>query len=209
MPQFKPKTRAKKGEELSHSLEGELATYEKVGLWQRAVTPRSAYRYRGVLLQYQKALQGNPPSLEASRRFLAHLRECGFKPSTLRLYRAALQGFHTWRGENLEFPIRVPHHLPSYHSAEKVKRILSLAMGKPRDHVTMRLMSDAGLRRGEVISLPVHDVDFTGRMLRTRGKGDKDRVIPLTRELHELLERVCRGKSPSELVVGVKDKGDI
>lgn len=68
-------------------------------------------------------------------------------------------------------------------------------------------MSDAGLRRGEVIGLQLRDVDFTDRMLRTRGKGDKDRVIPLTRELHELLERVCRGKSPNELVVGVKDKG--
>ena len=207
MPKFKPKTRAKKDEILNQALEGELALYVQAGLFTKAITAKSAYRYRGVLLQYQKALQGKPPSLEASRCFLAHLREDGFKPSTLRLYRAALKGFHDWRGENLIFPIKVPHHLPSYHSAEKVNRILILATGSPRDHVILRLMSDAGLRRSEVIGLRVRTVDLTGRMLRTRGKGDKDRVIPLTRELHELLEQVCRYKNPDEFVVGLKDKG--
>lgn len=207
MPEMRPRTKAPKNEQLGGVLQGELATYKKVGLFQRSLNQNTAYRYRGVLLQYQKALQGNPPSLEASRRFLARLRENGFMPSTLRLYRAALQGFHAWRGENLHFPVRVPHHLPSYHSAEKVKRILNLATRKPRDHVTLRLMSDAGLRRGEVIGLHVRNVDLAGRMLRVRGKGDKDRVIPLTRELHELLEQVCHGKDPHQSVVGVKDKG--
>jgi len=154
MPRFRARTRAKKGDELSHPLQGELAAYEKVGLFARAVTPRSAYRYRGVLLQYQKALGGDPPTLEASCRFLARLREDGFKPSTLRLYRAVLQGFHAWRGERLVFPVRVPRCLPPYHSAELVNRMLALAETKPRDHVILLLMSDAGLRRGEVISLP-------------------------------------------------------
>jgi integrase len=207
MPEFKPKTRAKSDEILNQALEGELALYVQAGLFTRAITAKSAYRYRGVLLQYQKALQGKPPSLEASRCFLARLREDGFQPSTLRIYRAALKGFHDWRGENLVFPIKVPHHLPSYHSAEKVNRILSLAIGNLRDHVTLRLMSDAGLRRGEVKALRVRAVDFKSKMLRTRGKGDKDRVIPLTIELHELLKHVCRDKGPDEFVVGLKDKG--
>jgi len=58
-------------------------------------------------------------------------------------------------------------------------------MSKPRDHVVLRLGIDTGLRRGEMTGLPVRNVDFTSDMLRVRGKGDKDRVIPLTRELRE------------------------
>jgi len=94
MPEFKPRTRAKSDEILSDALKGELARYNEGGLFTRAITKKSAYRYRGVLLQYQKALQGKPPSLEDSRCFLARLRQDGFKPSTLRIYRAALKGFH-------------------------------------------------------------------------------------------------------------------
>lgn len=207
MSDMRPRTKAPKNEQLSGALRDELATYEKVGLFQHSVNNNTAYRYRGVFLQYQRALGQNPPSVEASRLFLARLRENGFEPSTLRLYRAALRGFHAWRGESLEFPVKVPQHLPSYHSAEKIKRILSLATGNPRNHVVIRLMSDAGLRRSEVIGLRVRNVDFTGKMLRTRGKGNKDRVVPLTRELHELLEQVCQDKNPDEFVVGLKDKG--
>jgi hypothetical protein len=86
MPEFKPRTRAKSGETLDHPLEGELALYEQAGLFTKAVTTKSTYRYRGIFLQYQKALQGETPSIEASIRFLVRLRENGFKPSTLRLY---------------------------------------------------------------------------------------------------------------------------
>jgi len=86
MPTIKPGRCAPKAEQLSGALGGELATYEQVGLFQRSVTKRTAYRYRGCLLQYQKALDGATPTLEASKQFLAHLCEQGFSPSSLRLY---------------------------------------------------------------------------------------------------------------------------
>ncbi len=111
MPEIKPRTKAPKAEQLKEPLRGELAAYEKVGLFQHSISPRTAYRYRGALLQYQKALGGAAPTLDASERFLAHLRKQGYSPSTLRLYRSALQGLHARRGEQLAFPVRVPHHV--------------------------------------------------------------------------------------------------
>ncbi|MFC1919804.1 tyrosine-type recombinase/integrase, partial [Chloroflexota bacterium] len=152
MPDFSPRTRAKKGEELTEPLQGELALYEKVGLFTKPLSERTAYRYRGVLLQYQKTLKGNPPSLQASIQFLAKLRQDGFKPSTL------------------------------------------------------RLMSDAGLRREEVVSLQIRNIDLTDRFVRVRGKGDKDRVVPLTKELHKALDKLCKDRSPVEYVIGIKGK---
>jgi hypothetical protein len=105
MPDFKPRTRAKNGETLDEPLEGELARYESDGLFSRAINKKTAYRYRGVLLQYQKALQDEPPSLEISRRFLSRLREDGFQPSTLRLYRAA--------GTPLSLMAHLEHFIPA------------------------------------------------------------------------------------------------
>ncbi len=61
---------------------GELATYEKVGLFQRSVSENTAYRYRGALLRYQKALNGARPTVETSKIFLAHLRQQGYRPSS-------------------------------------------------------------------------------------------------------------------------------
>ncbi len=198
---MKPRTKALKEEQLNEPLEGELAAYAEVGLFQRSVSDNTAYRYRGVLLRYQKALNGAKPTIETSKIFLAHLRKQSYSPSTLRVHRAALQGFHAWRGENLTFPVKVPRHLPSYIEASTVDKMLELARGNPRDHLILRLMSDAGLRRQEVVALKVKNV--SEKALRSRGKGDKDRTVPLTEELAVAVKPLCSDKEPDDRVVGI------
>ena len=122
-----PRTKAPNGEQYGEPLRGELATYEQAGLSQRAVGPKTAYRYRGALLRYQQALGESATSLAASQQFLAHLKKREFAPSTLRLYCAALQGFHSWRGEQFIFPVKVPRQVPTYVEANVVERVLELA----------------------------------------------------------------------------------
>jgi integrase/recombinase XerD len=181
MPEIKPVRKASRDQQLTGELVGELATYEKVGLFQHSVTRRTAYRYHGALLQYQRALNGATPTIEASRQFLGHLRQQGYSPSTLRVYKATLHGFHQWRGENLVFPVRVPHHAPEYIEPSIITNILSLARSKPKDHAILRLMTDAGLRRQEAVRLRVKNVGE--KALRLRGKEDRDRTVPMTAEL--------------------------
>ncbi len=124
MPERKPGTKAPKGEQLGEALQGDLALYEKVGLFRHAVNSRTAYRYRGCLLHYQAALQGDVPSIERTKMFLAHLREQNYSASKLRVFRAALKGFHSWKGENFDFPVKVPDHKPPYIEASIIQSLL-------------------------------------------------------------------------------------
>jgi site-specific recombinase XerD len=200
-----PKRKHIKGEQLEGQLLGELAAYENIGLFQRSVSQKSAYRYRGILLTYQKYLDGKTPSLELSRRFLANLRKNDYAPATIKLYRAALIGFHEWREEKLVFPIRVPRPDPEYVEPEVVNQMLELSRENPREHLMIRLMTDAGLRLDEVVNLKVRNVG--SKALRIRGKGSKDRTVPLTDELKLALATFCDGKSPEDSVVGMGTKG--
>ncbi|MFC1957021.1 tyrosine-type recombinase/integrase [Chloroflexota bacterium] len=201
MPDIRPRRKAPKGEQLTGELTGELATYEQVGLFQRSLIPRTAYRYRGVLLQYQKALAGSRPSLTASKRFLGHLRKQGYSPSTLRIYRAALQGFHNFRGEALIFPIKVPRHLPKYTEPKTVDTMIKLASNSPRDELILLLMADAGLRRREALTLKVRNVGE--KALRIRGKGNRDRTIPMTKRLTQSLKPFCINKGQEDRVLNI------
>ncbi len=88
------------------------------------------------------------PTVGVSAIFLAHLREQGYSPSTLRVCRAALRGFHAWRGGNMEFPSRVFRHAPLYIEEQTVAGILTLARDKPRDYLILLLMAGADLPRG-------------------------------------------------------------
>ena len=67
-PGMNPRRKARKEERLTGELSGDLATYEKFGLFQRAITRRIAYRYRGVLLLYQEFLAEMTCPPERSKR---------------------------------------------------------------------------------------------------------------------------------------------
>ena len=79
--------------------------------------------------------------------------------------------------------------------------VLDRSRVEPKDHLILRLMTDAGLRRQEVERLRVRHVGT--KALRFRGKGDRDRTVPLTQELAAALVPFCAGKSPNDLVLGV------
>jgi site-specific recombinase XerD len=60
----------------------------------------------------------------------------------------------------------------------------------PRDRLMFRLMCWAGLRVGEVATLSIRDLILSphaaGARLRVRGKGQKERMVPLTPDLLQL-----------------------
>jgi integrase len=168
MPERKPRTKAPKGEQLDGTLEGDLALYEKVGLFQHSINNKTAYRYHGCLLHYQAALQGNPPSVDQSKMFLAHLREQKYSASTLNVFQATLKGFYQWRGESFDFSIKKPNHKPKYVEASIIDKMLELAKDHPLDYLILLIMSQAGLRRDEVVTLEVCNVGE--KALRIRGK---------------------------------------
>jgi site-specific recombinase XerD len=204
MPERKPRTKSPKGEQLGAALQGELALYEKVGLFQHSVNAKTAYRYRGCLLHYQQALQGEPPSVTRSKVFLAHLREKKYSASTLKIYRAALAGFHAWKQEKLDFDVKVPHHKPAYIEASIIARMVELAENNPRNYLILLLLSQAGLRRDEAVKLKVHNVGETA--LRIRGEEDKDRTIPMTTDLLAAIQPFIVDKNPGDSVLGCKEK---
>jgi integrase len=90
--------------------------------------------------------------------FLARLREDGYSASTLNVFRAALKGFHQWRGEHFSFAIKKPHHKPKYIEASIIDKMLELARPYPLHYLILLLLSQAGLRRDEAVKLEVGNV---------------------------------------------------
>src|SRR5919204_458175 len=51
-----------------------------------------------------------------------------------------------------------------------------------RDRALLELMYACGLRASEAIGLDVRDIDLERGVLRARGKGSKERIVPIGRE---------------------------
>jgi integrase/recombinase XerD len=96
--------------------------------------------------------------------------------------------------------------LPKVLSREQVAKLLAQPMGSEplalRDRALLELMYACGLRVSEAIGLELSDVDLEEGMLRARGKGSKERIVPVGRRAVGALELyLARGRP---VLVGIQ-----
>ena len=85
-----------------------------------------------------------------------------------------------------------PHRrLPHVLSRDEVAKLLEQPRGTEppalRDRALLELMYACGLRASEAIGLEVGDIDLEDRVLRARGKGSKERIVPVGRTARSAL----------------------
>jgi site-specific recombinase XerD len=73
-----------------------------------------------------------------------------------------------------------------------------------RNRALVELVYSAGLRSAEAVGLDLADVDFDREQLHVRGKGGKERIVPLGEEAGHLLARYLHEARP-ELVRGAEN----
>jgi integrase/recombinase XerD len=91
-------------------------------------------------------------------------------------------------------------HLPGVHSRETVDRLLGMMETETprglRDRALFELIYSAGLRISEASGLNIKDLDFSQGLLRVRGKGNKERLVPLGEEAARWLRRYLKESRP-------------
>lgn len=129
---------------------------------------------------------------DAIRGFLSHLGEQAYSAATMARKIATLRSFYKWaerRGladTNPMTLIRTPRQtkrLPKAISVEQIERLLSApdqsdVLGM-RDRAMLETLYSTGLRVSELVGLELGDVDLAGEAVKVRGKGKKERIVPL------------------------------
>ena len=126
------------------------------------------------------------------RGFLAHLNEQHYSAATMARKIATLRSFFKWadrRGIAASNPmtlIRTPRQgkrLPKAITIEQVEQLLAApsdtdVLGR-RDRAMLETLYSTGIRVSELIGLNFDELDIANECLRVRGKGKKERVVPL------------------------------
>jgi integrase/recombinase XerD len=90
--------------------------------------------------------------------------------------------------------------LPQVLNYSEVKRLLITPRGDApaarRDRALLEVMYACGLRASETINLELSDVDLRQGFLRARGKGSKERLVPLGRQAIAALNAYLRDGRP-------------
>jgi integrase/recombinase XerD len=103
----------------------------------------------------------------------------------------AVRGFHrfladegeTSRDPGAQLGIPAPSRtLPKALPVETIARLLAAPTGQEplvrRDRALLELLYGAGLRISELTALDLDDLDPVDRLVRVRGKGDRERIVP-------------------------------
>lgn len=112
--------------------------------------------------------------------------------------------------------LKTGKQLPSYIEKESINRFLNTDydendFNQTRNRLIVDLLYTTGLRRNELIELSEHSVDFSSNFLKVKGKGNKERILPLSRKLVENFQNYLNLKHStfrnSENCMFVTDKG--
>lgn len=119
--------------------------------------------------------------------YILMLREKEYTATSVMRKTASLRGFFKWLCSSeicgvdptltLEQP-KIPRKLPKVMTLAEIETILNQDLNK-LDKVILELLYGCGLRVSELSNLRINDYDLNGKYLQCKGKGSKERMVPM------------------------------
>jgi integrase/recombinase XerD len=153
-------------------------------------------------------------SKDGLRDFVINMREAGLSPGGCNVYIRSINSFLTWLHENGHCELLRVKQLPKPQTVIKVfteKHIQALIKFRPQDkylHSLICLLIDTGARIDEALTARVSNVDLDNLIVKVRGKGNKERLLPISVEMRKILWVYTtrhRFKVPSDYLFSTRD----
>jgi integrase/recombinase XerD len=197
-----------------------LKDYQAYLRVEKGLRPLTCEAYDGDLKTFAEFIEGRHGVLltavqEDVAAFLEHLRDHGIDSRSSARKLSCLRGFYKW----LLLDRRI-HHDPTVNiESPKAWKVLPKSLAEPevtemleraamaashpqakatalRDRAILELLYAGGLRVSEVTSLATSDLALDLGRVQVRGKGDKERIVPLGRTALLALEEYLREGRP-------------
>lgn len=174
---------------------------------ERNLSPNTIEAYRNDLAHLEAFMMRNNlklenVTLEQLHTFAASLHEYGITPRSQARVLSGVRSFFRFLvldgvvesdpTELLEWP-SLPEHLPVVLTLEEIDRIedsidLSKAEGA-RNRAIIEVLFSCGLRVSELVNIKLSDLYLEDRVLLVRGKGNKERLVPVSNKAIADLKR--------------------
>jgi integrase/recombinase XerC len=212
---------------------------------ERAGSPHTLRAYERELrgfLDYLVKQRGGPLKIRqvehlAIRAYLGELLSRGLSKASAARALAAIRSWFRWLAKTghveknpaaLVSTPKLPKHLPRVPSIEQMNHLVDTAAADDvaawpeRDRMIFELLYGCGIRNAELVGLNLEDVHWAGEAILVRGKGRKERYVPLGDAAAEAIRaylpsrqarieasppRRSSGKSSVALILNLQMKG--
>lgn len=179
----------------------EYLTYLEV---ERGLSQNTILAYENDILGFFDYFKNIEDPNEIKRihfsEYTAHLAESGLLSSSVTRKIASIKGFFRYLSANKEIKSnpslslsapKIPKRLPKVISYEEIEKLLKNRL-TTKEKAVFELLYATGLRVSELVNLTVKNVDFKSNLIKTTGKGSKDRIVPMGKKAKEALNHYMK-----------------
>ena len=147
------------------------------------------------------------------RGWLAELKESGQKERSINRKISSISGYYQYllrksivrkNPTSLLHALRIPKRLPTFLKQSETEHLLDdISFGTgfkgATDRLILELLYTSGMRRSELIHLRESDIEWSLRQLRVLGKGNKERLIPLSEVMLDNIRNYLEAKAEKNI----------
>ena len=188
----------------------EYLTYLEV---ERGLSQNTVLAYENDILGFFDYFKNVEDPNEIKRihfsEYTVHLAQNGLLSSSVTRKIASIKGFFRFLSANKEIKSnpslsvtspKIPKKLPKVISYEEIEKLLKNRL-TTKEKAVFELLYATGLRVSELVNLTVKNVDFKSNLIKTTGKGSKDRIVPMGKKAKEALNNYMKER---ELILKAK-----
>lgn len=182
----------------------EYLTYLEV---ERGLSKNTVLAYENDILGFFDYFKNIEDPNEIKRihfsEYTVYLAQNGLLSSSVTRKIASIKGFFRFLAANKEIKSnpslsvsspKIPKKLPKVISYEEIEKLLKNRL-TIKEKAVFELLYATGLRVSELVNLTVKNVDFKTGLIRTTGKGSKDRIVPMGKKAKEALSRYIKERN--------------
>ena len=189
---------------------------------EKGYSEYTVQNYINDILSFQEFIKKNKlaPNILKIREnhvksYRRHLDVKNYAPKTVSRHLSSLRTFYNFLirinkveinyFENVKSP-KIPKRLPKNVRPDEIEMMFDSIDTKSdlglRNYLILEILYGCGLRVSELCDLEIKDIKYDDEVMHIRGKGDKDRYVPLYDELVDLLRLYISTSRRHLLTVG-------
>ena len=161
--------------------------------------------YQNDLIQYLNFIIDFSSNLESVdpkdiQYFLSDMGKTKVSAKTMARKLATIKSFYKYLANNqiiasniartIKSP-KIPKRLPNFLTVKEIQKLLNYPYGDSlkdfRDRLILELFYSTGIRMSELVRIKIKDIDFSNRLIKIKGKGNKERFVIFGSCMNEIL----------------------
>ena len=172
--------------------------------------------YQNDLNQYLNFLLKNRIQLLDSKsndikHYLSKIGRKNISSTSMARKLASVKSLYKYLANNKIIPLniarsikspKVPKRLPHFLSIKEIKNLLDYPYGDSvkdiRDRLVLELFYSTGIRISELVQIKIEDINFSDKLIKIKGKGNKERFVIFSEGMIPILNQYIKKRNMNQ-----------